>query len=239
MQGTAPVTYEERAGFLNPAGQFAIPTIFDRTGNFSGGLAPASTEGLWGFVDKTGAYRIEELSMGWRESISGRLRLVTREGRWGLCNRAGEEEPVPPQFEFVKGHAHGEFFDGMALAFRDGKYGFVSQTGSIAVEPMFDLAGDFGEGLALVEINGAYGYMDEAGKLTAIMPKFEDAGVFSDGLAQVCANGRWGYINPEGQIAIPPTFQAAAPFREGLALTILEGKWQYINRAGELVWREP
>ncbi|MBK8196396.1 MAG: WG repeat-containing protein [Lewinellaceae bacterium] len=98
----------------------------------------------------------------------------------GLVDRSGREM-VPPQFEFVKGHAHGEFFDGTALAFRDGKYGFVDQQGSIAVEPMFDLAGDFGEGLALVEINGAYGYIDRAGK-PVIMPKFEDAGVFPKGL---------------------------------------------------------
>jgi hypothetical protein len=120
----------------------------------------------------------------------------------------------------VKGHAHGEFFDGMALAFRDGKYGFVSQQGEIAVEPMFDLAGDYGEGLALVEINGAYGYIDKAGKL-AIMPKFEDAGVFSDGLAQVRSNGRWGYIDTEGKVCNSARLSTRPRrFRDGLALTI-------------------
>ena len=87
--------------------------------------------------------------------------MALRDGRWGLVTRDGREA-VPPQFEFVKGHAHGEFFDGMALAFRDGKYGFVNQQGKIAVAALTPVVNEVFQVSRFNLVLKVFGSADEA-----------------------------------------------------------------------------
>jgi len=47
---------------------------------------------------------------------------------------------------------------------KDGKWGYIDNTGRIVIKPQFDEARDFSEGLARVTIDGKFGYIDKTGK---------------------------------------------------------------------------
>src|SRR5438445_12001692 len=85
----------------------------------------------------------------------------------------------------------------------NGKYGYITKSGKIAINPQFDDVGRFAEGLAPVRMGRMWGYIDSQGKL-AINPQFDVADPFSDGAALIGTNLRFGYIDKAGKIVINP-----------------------------------
>ncbi|MDH3259320.1 MAG: WG repeat-containing protein, partial [Deltaproteobacteria bacterium] len=67
---------------------------------------------------------------------------------------------------------------------QDGRWGFISCAGKIAISPKYDDARDFSEGLAKVKISGKWGYIDRSGNLV-IKPAYDDALDFAEGKASV------------------------------------------------------
>src|SRR5690242_9436226 len=76
----------------------------------------------------------------------------------------------------------------------NGKYGYITKSGKIAINPQFEDEGVFADGLAPVKTGGRWGYIDTSGKF-AINPQFDIADPFSDGMALVGSNYRYGYID--------------------------------------------
>ncbi|MEH1811242.1 MAG: WG repeat-containing protein [Nostoc sp.] len=116
----------------------------------------------------------------------------------------------------------------------DKKYGYIDQTGRIAITPQFDDAWDFSQGLAVVKIDDKFGYIDKTGQLV-IPLQFDDAWDFSQGLALVKIDEKFGYIDKTGQLVIPLQFDNARNFSQGLALVQIDDKFGYINKTGQLV----
>src|SRR3954447_22869405 len=54
----------------------------------------------------------------------------------------------------------------------NGKYGYMTRSGKIAINPQFEDEGAFAEGLAPVKMGGRWGYIDTSGKFS-INPQFE------------------------------------------------------------------
>ena len=128
--------------------------------------------------------------------------------------------------------------EGLARIERDGKYGFIDNTGQVVIPPKYDLAWDFSEGLARVSQNGKYGFIDNTGKVV-IPLNYDWVGSFSEGLAMVKRNGKWGFIDKTGKVVIPLKYDKAYPFGNGVAgvLDRSTGEAFYINRQGErLYW---
>lgn len=107
---------------------------------------------------------------------------------------------------------------------KDGKYGYIDQTGKIIIKPQFEYARDFSEGLARASIGDGDTYkngdIDKTGKFV-IGPWTGGASGFSDGLARA-SFGDWrtaktGYIDKTGKIVIEPQFEDAGNFHNGLA----------------------
>ena len=49
--------YDGKSGYIDMTGEWAIPPIFDVTGDFNEGLAPVipdGEKGKWGFINRTG-----------------------------------------------------------------------------------------------------------------------------------------------------------------------------------------
>jgi hypothetical protein len=112
---------------------------------------------------------------------------------------------------------------------KDGKSGFIDQTGKLVIPFQFDKASDFHEGLALVTVNGRKSFIDTTGRIL-FEAKYDVIREFSEGLCAVnlgekrIANiglisepGKWGYIDRTGKLAIPMKFTHAEDFSEGLA----------------------
>jgi len=94
------------------------------------------------------------------------------------------------------------------------EWGYVTRTGSLAVEPQFDRAYRFVGNRALVRQNGRFGYVDPSGAIV-VPPTFAAAHSFSDELAPVRPDSLWGFIDRTGTLVIPPQFQFAPPTPDG------------------------
>jgi hypothetical protein len=153
------------------------------------------------------------------------------------------------------GYRLGKNFEQIALE-QTHKFGFVDETGKLAINPMFEEAGNFSEGLAAVCLGkGCYyslkkdkprkwGYIDKNGAMI-IPPQFDDANEFKEGLASVSVGGKWGYIDRNGKFLINPRYDFAFSFENGFARVGLKisgkeneskSKFGYINKAGKYIW---
>jgi hypothetical protein len=134
---------------------------------------------------------------------------------------------------------------------KDGKSGFIDNTGQIVIPLQFDSANEFSEGLALVTLKGKKFFIDTAGR-TVFEAKFDIILDFSEGLAAVnigekrIANiglisepGKWGYIDKTGKLVIPMKFTHAESFSEGLAAVREGDKGEFINRDAKPVFDVP
>jgi len=127
-----------------------------------------------------------------------------------------------------------EFSEGLAKINSYGKYGYIDEWGTMAIEPAFEDARNFSGGLAGVMIGGKWGYIDKTGSIV-INFQFEDVRDFSEGLGAVKIKDKWGYIEKTGNIVIKPQFDVAKKFSNGRAYVEIEDKWRYINKNGEYV----
>ena len=124
----------------------------------------------------------------------------------------------------------------------DGKWGFIANTGTIKIEPQYELAGPFSESLALVRLNGKWGFIDSSGTMV-IQPQVEQANPFCDGLASVgefSGDGPlFGYIDKTGTLVIPMQYGFPSDFSEGLCMVLIEesgGQTSgYIDKTGTMV----
>jgi len=149
----------------------------------------------------------------------------------GLCAK-GEEKSETPLIAFEDG----------------GKWGFLSATGKILIEPKFDFAGDFEAGFAKVGLENKLRLIDAAGKEQFQFP----AGIqrtrgIAEGRIWVeePTKRKWGLCDTQGKILLEPKFDDVREFSEGLAAVnvgakredarVFDGEWGYVNTKGELV----
>ena len=115
------------------------------------------------------------------------------------------------------------------------KWGFINQTGSFVIEPIYDYAAVFCGGVASVNLGRKSIYIDKKGNVVEpIFGKYERR--YYDDLMLIHTNHRYGYIDRLNRIAIDPQFTMATHFREGLAGVKKKGeKYGFINTTGKYV----
>jgi hypothetical protein len=144
-----------------------------------------------------------------------------------------------------------EFSEGLANITIKEKYGYIDQTGDVAVEPKFEFSSGsyrcarFVEGRACFERGGKIGYIDTKGKVI-IEPQFQFVTAFSGGVAQVdfgaypdAANQRfpiddnYGLIDRSGRVIYKPANKPDKPVHEPEPVDPTEySGWQKIQGTG-------
>lgn len=216
-------------------------------------LYPVQVEGKWGFIDKTGAIKIEPQFAGLRRldgagdilGFSEGLAPVqlAENGPWGYADTSGQVV-IEPRFSLAQ-----PFSEGLAVVRTADGWSFVDKTGAILFGP-FDGAQSFSGGLAFVDDKGQAGFIDKDG---AWMPDVQAPdgqrlriySGFSEGLAVVRTlaapegqpTAHFGYINESGAVVIDARFNIAFDFSEGLAAVGIGEtedamKWGYIDSTG-------
>jgi hypothetical protein len=214
-------------GFVNPAGQWAIPpnpARFSWADDFHEGLALARSEmtgNKLGFIDRRGQW-VMTPQFDWAEPFSEGVAAVDIRGLRGFVDRTGKFV-IPPALAEVH-----SFSGGLALAYQEScKPLFIDHSGKVVISAPVDFASAFRDDLSIVGIGGrcgvggTFGFMDRSGALT-IATQYESVAPFSEGLAAVRAGDKWGFINRKGALVIPLRFEETAagapgPFRSGLA----------------------
>lgn len=101
----------------------------------------------------------------------------------------------------------GSFHDGLALAQRNGLWGYIDTEGNEVI-PCIYKGSEFGN----------YGFD------------------FSEGMAVIIGkDGKYGYINKKGEIVVKPQFQQVGNFSEGVASVFLDGKLNFIGKDGKYI----
>ena len=124
----------------------------------------------------------------------------------------------------------GSFREGLAIAEKDGRYGFIDKTGTVVIPFEYDDAWNFSDGLAIMRKDGRWVHIDKTGRV--VMPFIGD---FSEGLARAQRNDKYGFIDQERNVVIPFEYDYASYFSEGLAGVRKDGKWGFIDKVGNVV----
>jgi hypothetical protein len=171
-----------------------------------------------------------------------KLYLISSNDKFGFVDANGKLQVDLPEDVYTVF----PFSDGLAVVARrvpntNGRWGFIDDTGTVVIEPKFNVARPFSEGLAAVITELGLGYIDKTGRIV-IPPQFGTAGgpftsAFSEGLAAVPLRdkNKWGYIDKSGRFAIAPTFSYASPFSEGRAwAAVPKNEWSIESKVGML-----
>ena len=186
-------------GYIDSKGAWVVPPryrhspgfLYGRSG-FEHGVALVDMGDGWTYelIDLDGSV-IRTLRSDWLRRGDGLL--LERVGHSERCSVAGGDEwtYLDERGESVFADRFcgaREFSDGLAVAWKDGRYGFIDKNGSWAIEPRYEVAGDFAEGVANVKPDGrekCWQYVDKSGRV--VIPCIGDgrAQKFERGLAAI------------------------------------------------------
>lgn len=142
---TGRLNNNDKYGYIDKNGHFAIEAKFRFAHPFSDGLAEVRLDNKRGFIDKSGQFVFTlNDSIGFVGSFCEGLAIAERGDKFGYINNAGQFV-IEPRFECAS-----NFKEGLALVQSENKSGYIDKTGQYVVEPQFDMAGDFRDGLAPV-----------------------------------------------------------------------------------------
>lgn len=209
FQDRAQVSRNERWGYLDKKGNYAIPPQFEGAGSFlDSDLAPVEIGGLWGYINRVGEVQIK-LQFDLAGNFVNGLAPIMQSGRWGFVDESGKFA-INPQYDNVGGFTR----FGLAAIQSGGKWGFINSVGNVIIVPEFDELGFrpalYGWGdrrFIPVRKGNLWGYLDLEEERVTIHPQFNGAMIFgTEGLASVKIGDKWGFIDHSGQIIISPQF---------------------------------
>jgi hypothetical protein len=163
---------DRKFGYIDGAGKALVPAKYDRAADFSEGLAgvchslPAPKDGeqkIWrcGFVNTSGKEVIPLKFKSVSPFSDGRALAEEQDGHKVIIDKSGRVVRAISSFEVP-----GQFHEGVAVARKGQKIGFVNTRGDWVIPPHFAGATDFCHGLAMVQLSGKeYGYINKQGKL--------------------------------------------------------------------------
>lgn len=182
----------------------------------------------WGFVDKTGAIKINA-QFAYAGSFAEDLCAVRNtDGKVGYINKEGVIV-INNQFDRAQ-----DFKDGFAIVYIGGKTGVIDKKGKYVINPQYSDMSMDGDKF-LINQDGKWGWCDNEGKIL-INPQFASAYPFGESkLAAVQSGENFGYIDEDGKIIINPQFERAFPLNGGLAMVSSSGKIGFIDDEGKYV----
>jgi len=239
--GLAAVKVAEKWGYIDKTGKTAIAPQFAGASVFRDGRARVNIGGTqytyrpdgrsdwgddehywvltggWRYINKSGAYICDlefDNALDFRDGLAA-VEVFTKYGLKDSCGRI----VLPAKYD----NFDSKFIEGMAKVVSRGRWGFMDDSGRLAIRPVFKQVCDFSEGSAAVKIGAKWGFIDKKGGVL-LKPRWILARGFSDGLAAVLCSpasgktkGQWGYVDKSGKVAISAQYCSVQDFSEGVA----------------------
>ncbi len=144
--------------YVDRLGRHVIDTVWVAAAPFREGRAEIETRTGKGLIDRDGRAVLAPVyeEVVWDDCWG--VAAVMVEGRWSLANRNGIILTTRP-YEWL-----GECSEGMVLAVREGKCGFVNVEGGEIIPCTYDDASSFSEGCAVVSLSGESFLIDARGE---------------------------------------------------------------------------
>lgn len=228
---------------------FVMPAAAQERVSSHPGLHPVrNANGKWGFIDRTGRFRIAPKYDTALEFSDGVAYVFYWEGEKrmnGIVDPKGKFTLLPTN------DWETSFHDGLAKFATPGglerRFGYLDKSGRVVIEPQFWDSGDFHEGLAWFEVlkgqEWLYGFIDKTGKVV-VPPQFtKKPGEFVNGMARVQGKYALGFIDRHGTFVIPEEFrQLDMEFSEGLVGAVSRKeppRGVYLDRLGKVAFEIP
>jgi hypothetical protein len=147
---------------------------------------------------------------------------------FGWMNQKGIEI-YTPEFENLNLYS-----EGLALAQKNGLYGYVDKLNNVVIPFQFDLGSDFMFGRAIVEKGGKSGVINRAGKY--ILPlEFNELGQYSDGLIYGTKDSLYAYYDLMGRQVVESKYSDVFAFEKGKAKVVIYGKEAFMDTSGTYI----
>jgi hypothetical protein len=130
-EGRVPMSRGDHFGFLDFRGQEVIAPIYDAIREFSGGLARASKDGKWGYIDRYGKVVIPIQLDQAGSFYAGNLAPARIGKRTGFIDRSGKFK-ILLAYQFTSGFLYG---DVASFTTEDDRWGYVSESGKVIWGP--------------------------------------------------------------------------------------------------------
>ena len=205
--------------------------------------AARAANGLWGYIDGEGQWRVPPTLQNARSFSEDGVARFCDGGRWGFLDLAGAVV-IPPAFD----NAH-PFRNGLC-AVQVGKdaWRIIDRTGRTTCDEVFHELSPFGSnGLARATLwkktgnQRTHGFVDRTGRWL-IEPRFADARPFGESSATAASlDGElYGLIDAKGHWVLEPRYPRIDAFNaEGLAFFDEPNAWDnghgYLNTRGKVV----
>ncbi|MFN8323937.1 MAG: WG repeat-containing protein [Chitinophagales bacterium] len=126
-----------------------------------------------------------------------------------------------------------KFDQGVAVAWKLGKCGLISQDGKEIIKPQFDNIGHFGrDGIAYTTKNGLFGLITMTGKVI-VDNIYGSISRFNGFYAITRKNGLAGMINKQGKVLIENKYEEIRVEKGGLIRAKIGGKEVILNLKDE------
>jgi hypothetical protein len=158
--------------------------------------------------------------------------LLKSDGYFTIYNNGDYILDEKDQIQNVLGFSEGYFH-----ILKDGKHGFIDESGNLRIANRYEDAGDFQGNLAAIKIGSKWGFIDASEKLV-IQPHFEEVSSFQSGLAVAEEKGLFGLIDRNGEIQVSFKWKNIERLSTGnYLLTGLEGNQGLADAKGKIILR--
>ncbi|MDR2368994.1 MAG: WG repeat-containing protein [Deltaproteobacteria bacterium] len=242
-EGLAPVMgMDSLWGFIDSKGNQVIEARYSDARHFApNGLALVKgQDGLFGFLDREGRMAIEPRFTEARPFAAHGLAPVKPVGQeyFGLIDQNGDMV-VEPKYSRAAGPSSNDL---LALADKDGLWGFTDLSGNFVIGPKYKRVGPFGtNGLARFRLeDGSMGLLNELDQwvlepLYLFLGDFTVRGKPTEYTPAHSKEGLWGLINQSGEWEVLPGYAFCTYRLDGLVETREHDseRWGYYNLEGQ------
>jgi hypothetical protein len=117
---------------------------------------------------------------------------------------------------------------------KKGKYGFMTQDGVVAIEPIFDNVSFYKEGFVVCSINDKFGVISKRG-ITQIDFEYSSISDFQNGFAVAEKEEKFGLLDRNGKLIMDCIYSDLSLPNDGFVYAQLGGKYGFYNIEGKLV----
>ncbi len=173
---------------IDENGEKILPHNFSKIYKYGNGFIPFKTrDGKYGFYLPAPKLEVRYDNVQTDDNNTA-IRWVRNKKKYGFINKDGVEL-TPLDFELI-----GKKQEGRISVLKDGKMGFIDESGAMRIPMKFDDDGNywpyFEKGVAYAYSNGKYGFINPEGKTLAPF-EYEAIAYFKDGVAIAYRNGKW------------------------------------------------
>lgn len=179
-EGLAPVRIGDKWGYMDRFGDLKIEAKWNEADAFSDGMARVDGDRGYGYIDRNGQLKIDtEWDNGVR-FVDGyawvsRYDYMTSSTDYYILDQFGGQTKVAADQVTIQD----TFSEGLVVAYRGGKAGFINTKGEFEIDAVYDQANRFSGGLATASRDGKWGYINKQGRFV-IPNRWEAAITFRD-----------------------------------------------------------